>query len=120
MNLLDDARNLLSLADWRNVNIGLRDGERTRLFVRRPNAPIDVVEIVNDESKLKDEENALQGELHYIEAVEQRNEAQILSFIDERHQWESQSQEDRDMLLKKPQVVARLEVIRRILNEKSA
>ena len=60
------------------------------------------------------EEEALQNELHFIEAIEQRNEAQLLSFIDAQHQWESQSQEDRDLLAKKSAIVARLEEIRSV------
>ena len=112
--LIDDAKNLLSLADWRNVNIGLRDGQRSLLF-RREEAGRDPP---SDLSSLLEEETLLHYELHFVEAIEQRNEAQLGSFIDEKHQWESQSQEDREALLRRDYLVSRLETIRRQIAEK--
>jgi hypothetical protein len=60
-----------------------------------------------------DSEVQLQNELHLIEAIEQRNVAQLGSFVDEKHQWESMSQEERDLLLRKDFVVKRLEELRK-------
>jgi len=108
--LVEDARNLLSLADWRNVGIGLHGNQRSGILFSRKQDDVEV-----DLKRLSAEEIELQTELHYIEAVEQRNEAQIMSFIDEKHQWESQSEEDRRMLLKKPYIVLRLEEVRSLL-----
>lgn len=115
---------ILSLADWRNVNIGLRADERTGvLFTRRrplESSEDDTASERHDSAQqLETQEMALQADLHYIEAIEQRNEAQLMSFIDEKHQWESQSQEDRDMLLSKNEVVAKLDEVRRRLKEMS-
>ena len=107
---VEDARNLLSLADWRNVGIGLHGNQRSGILFSRKQDDVEV-----DLKRLSAEEIELQTELHYIEAVEQRNEAQIMSFIDEKHQWESQSEEDRRMLLKKPYIVLRLEEVRSLL-----
>lgn len=113
MGIIGDLRNLLELADRRNVPIGLRGDERRLLFSRGATNGDEVLELPTD---LKTEEEQLQQELHYIEAIEQRNEAQLGSFIDAKHQWEFQSQEDRDMLLNKNYIVQRLEKIREILS----
>mmetsp|Transcript_17969 Transcript_17969/g.34085 ORF Transcript_17969/g.34085 Transcript_17969/m.34085 type:complete len:155 (-) Transcript_17969:204-668(-) len=64
---------------------------------------------------LEQEKQELQDKLHYIEALVQRNEAQIYSFVDEQHQWESQSEEDRQDILSRPWVEARIEEIDEIL-----
>jgi len=60
-----------------------------------------------------DSEVQLQNELHLIEAIEQRNVAQLGSFIDEKHQWDSMSQDERDLLLRKDFIVKRLEELRK-------
>ena len=62
--------------------------------------------------QLKKEEEDLQNELHYIQALVQRNKAQLGSFIDEKHQWEKQSEEDRYFLTRKPFVKKRLAEVR--------
>ena len=64
---------------------------------------------------LKSQADQLQHKLNYIEALEQRNEAQIGSFIDFNHQWISQSIHDRKILLEKRSIVSRLEEIRRLI-----
>ena len=116
LRLFKGLGDILSLADWRNVNIGLRADERTGvLFPRRPKEPSDDDGI--SRQQLEAQETALQTDLHYIEAIEQRNEAQFMSFVDGQHQWESQTQEDRDMLTSKKDVVARLNEVRRRLKE---
>jgi len=66
--------------------------------------------------QLKEEETNLQNLLWHIEALEIRNKAQRGSFIDAQHQWEKgNSEEDRQYLLMKPRVVARLDEVRRLL-----
>ena len=114
-------RDLLALADWRNVNIGLRGNERHLMFIRgaaegstSSNSEISGGPTVTE---LRNEEENLQNTLWYIQAIEKRNKSQLMSFVDEKHQWESQSQEDRDALLQKPRVVSRLKEIRALLNQ---
>ena len=47
--------------------------------------------------------------LQLIEAIIQRNEAQLESFIDEQHQWSSLSEEEKSLILSKPEVELRIE-----------
>lgn len=114
-------RDLLALADWRNVNIGLRGNERHLMFIKgaesstTSNSNGDVDEQLKQE--LRNEEENLQNTLWFIQALEKRNKSQLMSFIDEKHQWESQNHEDRDALLQKPRVVSRLKEIRALLNQ---
>ena len=64
---------------------------------------------------LEKEQAELEYELQMVEAIRQRNEAQLQSFVDEKAQWEFQSQEDRDLLLKYPIIIERLDAIKKIL-----
>ena len=121
-------RDLLALADWRNVNIGLRGNERHLMFVRGTessdssgSSDSGSSDTVSERQpkflELRNEEENLQNTLWYIQALEKRNKSQLMSFVDEKHQWESQSQEDRDALLQKPRVVSRFKEIRALLNQ---
>jgi hypothetical protein len=56
-----------------------------------------------------DDLEALQDELVLAEAIEQRNEAQLPSFIDAQAQWEAQDESDRWILTRKPLVEARID-----------
>ena len=60
---------------------------------------------------LMKEYNALQNELQYIYALEQRNEAQLGSFVSVEAQWMAQDEDDRIMLRKKKSVELRMEEI---------
>ena len=51
----------------------------------------------------------LQQQLTYIEALEERNRAQIDSFIDEQHQWESMDEDERQLLQSKDGIKDRME-----------
>ena len=51
----------------------------------------------------------LQQQLTYIEALEERNRAQIDSFIDEQHQWESMEEDERQLLRSKDDIKDRME-----------
>jgi len=51
----------------------------------------------------------LQNQLHYIEALEERNKAQLMSFVDEKDQWDSMEQDERDLMSKKDILANRLE-----------
>ena len=51
----------------------------------------------------------LQQQLTYIEALEERNRAQIDSFIDEQHQWESMDEDERQLLRSKDDIKDRME-----------
>jgi hypothetical protein len=47
----------------------------------------------------------LQNQLTWIEAIEERNLAQLESFIDERHQWESLETAEQDLLSRKQSIL---------------
>ena len=58
---------------------------------------------------LTDEIERLQGQLQLIEAIEERNRAQLGSFLDEEDQWESLEPEERDLLNSKVSCEEKLE-----------
>ncbi len=66
--------------------------------------------------KLKEEINNIQHQLSLIEALEARNEAQIYSFIDEQDQWDSMEDEERQLLVNKPQLLNRKAEIEKFLS----
>jgi hypothetical protein len=51
----------------------------------------------------------LQQQLNFIEAIEERNKAQIDSFVDEQDQWDSMEEYERQLLQSKVEVEKRLE-----------
>lgn len=51
----------------------------------------------------------LESELALIEAIEERNKAQIFSFIDEEDQWNSMEQSERELLQNKNNIISRLQ-----------
>ena len=61
-----------------------------------------------DNAKTRDEDSImleeLQGTLHYIEALEERNKSQLGSFIDEQDQWESMEDFERELLSSKDKI----------------
>eukprot|EP00607_Mallomonas_marina_P003953 CAMPEP_0182435502 /NCGR_PEP_ID=MMETSP1167-20130531/76041_1 /TAXON_ID=2988 /ORGANISM="Mallomonas Sp, Strain CCMP3275" /LENGTH=83 /DNA_ID=CAMNT_0024626609 /DNA_START=279 /DNA_END=530 /DNA_ORIENTATION=+ len=61
------------------------------------------------------ERDDLQNELYIIQAIALRNKAQIDSFVDEKAQWEAQSQQDRDFLLRRPFVESRIDFLEELL-----
>jgi small-conductance mechanosensitive channel len=60
-------------------------------------------------SAITDEMERLQQQLTYIEALEERNKAQLDSFVDEQDQWDSMEEEERQLLRSKAGVEKRLE-----------
>ena len=56
----------------------------------------------SDEDSMTLEE--LQGTLHYIEALEERNKSQLGSFIDEQDQWDSMEDFERELLSSKDKI----------------
>ena len=60
-------------------------------------------------SAITQEIERLQQQLTYIEALEERNRAQIYSFIDEQHQWESMEEDERQLLQSKDDIKDRME-----------
>ncbi len=66
----------------------------------------------NDDTDLGDENiplvEQLQDKLVYIQALEERNKAQIDSFIDEEHQWESMEEYERELLSSKDDIEEQL------------
>lgn len=53
----------------------------------------------------------LEYQLSLIEALEERNKAQLESFVDEEDQWESMEEEDRDLLQSKPEIQDQMEAL---------
>ena len=66
--------------------------------------------ISNDSGIIQEEEEKeiLENELMLIEAIEERNNAQIDSFVDEQDQWESMDEGERQLLLSKDQILQKL------------
>lgn len=60
-------------------------------------------------SAITQEIERLQQQLTYIEALEERNRAQIYSFIDEQHQWESMEEDERQLLQSKDDIKDKME-----------
>lgn len=58
---------------------------------------------------LTEEMERLQQKLTYIEALEERNKAQLDSFVDEQDQWDSMEEEERQLLQSKGDIEKRLE-----------
>ena len=97
---------------WKG-NVNTEPRERYSLFILHASGGEKEIDISEpEEAQLKKEEEDLQNELHYIQALVQRNKAQLGSFIDEKHQWEKQSEEDRYFLTRKPFVTKRLAEVR--------
>jgi hypothetical protein len=76
-----------------------RSNLRSSISDQDGDQPVDSVE---------EELNRLQNNLHAIEALEERNKAQIESFIDEADQWDSLEDYERELLQSKEAVVQRL------------
>ena len=63
-----------------------------------------------DESNpIKQEIERLQQQLTYIGALEERNKAQLDSFVDEKDQWDSMEEDERQLLLSKTEIEMTLE-----------
>ena len=58
---------------------------------------------------IKQEIERLQQQLAYIGAIEERNKAQLDSFIDEKDQWDSMEEDERQLLSSKTEIETRLE-----------
>ena len=58
---------------------------------------------------IEEEVERLQNQLTLIEAIEERNRAQLGSFVDEQDQWDSLDEEEREFLSSKESIVARME-----------
>ena len=58
---------------------------------------------------ITEEMEQLQQQLTYIEALEERNKAQLDSFVDAQDQWDSMEEEERRLLRSKADIEKRLE-----------
>ncbi len=58
---------------------------------------------------ITEEMEQLQQQLTYIEALEERNKAQLDSFVDAQDQWDSMEEEERQLLQSKTDIERRLE-----------
>ena len=54
----------------------------------------------------------LENDLTLIEAIEERNKAQIYSFIDEQDQWDSMDKSEQELLISKELVLRRLKELK--------
>ena len=63
----------------------------------------------NDEDKDEDSVESLQQKLTYIQALEERNKAQLDSFVDEEDQWESMEEWERELLSSKEDIEKQLD-----------
>lgn len=70
--------------------------------------PDDFISGQNDHSTMSNIE-ILENELVLIEAIEERNKAQIYSFIDEQDQWDNMEESERDLLLRKDSILQQLQ-----------
>jgi len=61
---------------------------------------------------VEEEFDRLQGQMHYIEALEIRNEAQLGSFVDREDQWNSMEEDERELLESKDSILLRMEYLR--------
>ena len=71
----------------------------------------DEVDEANAKNAIEDELETLQQTLSSIEALEERNKAQIESFVDEDDQWDSLEDFERELLSSKTEVAERMEKI---------
>lgn len=100
------AKNILSLADWRQVNMGT---EERIMFEKRD------FESSQNMTSLLHEKDELQNELYLTQAIELRNKAQLESFVDAEAQWNSQTEAEKYFLQRKEFVEERLTEIDYIL-----
>ena len=65
----------------------------------------------NDGGAIQQELERLQNQLSIIEALEERNKAQLESFIDEEDQLASMEEEEREFLKSKDSVIEQMEIL---------
>ena len=65
----------------------------------------------SEKNALEEELERLQNQLALIEALEERNKAQLDSFVDEQDQWDSMEEEDRQLLRQKDEITQRMETL---------
>jgi len=65
----------------------------------------------NHKHPLEKELEDLQNQWTYIEALEERNKAQVDSFVDEQDQWDSMDEEDRALLQSKDDILKSLDIL---------
>lgn len=66
---------------------------------------------VDDEKELA----ILENDLVFVEAIEERNKAQIESFVDEQDQWDSMTEWEQNLLLNKESHIKRIEELKKRL-----
>jgi len=60
---------------------------------------------------IEEELERLQNQLSLIEAIEERNRAQLESFVDKKNQWESLEEDERVLLSSKDEILKKMEVL---------
>ena len=85
----------------------------------RSRAVTKVFVAAEDREHLLVELKELQCHHQLAEALLTRNEAQLMSFIDEEHQWESMEEEERELLEKRFEVSGRIDEIEGFLGNET-
>ena len=74
----------------------------------QPRSTIRLSSTGNDNNPIESSLEVLQAQLTYIEALEERNKAQLDSFVDEQDQWESLEPFEQELLLSKNAVIEQI------------
>mgnify|MGYP000592641296 CR=1 FL=1 len=70
-------------------------------------------------NKIHQEINQVEYQLSLIEALQERNKAQLDSFIDEQDQWDSMEDSDQELLSSEEELITRLAELRVQLEQES-
>ncbi|KAK1742350.1 hypothetical protein QTG54_006915 [Skeletonema marinoi] len=84
-------------------------GALSKVFMSPAEADAGIVEDDSSSSGIEEELEKLQHQLTLIEAIEERNKAQIYSFIDEEDQWNSMEEWEQELLSSKEALTQRME-----------
>mmetsp|Transcript_9033 Transcript_9033/g.18068 ORF Transcript_9033/g.18068 Transcript_9033/m.18068 type:complete len:806 (-) Transcript_9033:85-2502(-) len=84
-------------------------GALSKVFMSPAEADAGIVEDDSSSSGIEEELEKLQHQLTLIEAIEERNKAQIYSFIDEEDQWNSMEKWEQELLSSKEALTQRME-----------
>ena len=84
-------------------------GALSKVLMNANEADADSVEDDSSSTGIEEELEKLQNQLTLIDALEERNAAQIYSFIDEEDQWNAMEEWERELLSSKEELTQRME-----------
>eukprot|EP00984_Skeletonema_dohrnii_P029735 scaffold20605_cov110-Skeletonema_dohrnii-CCMP3373.AAC.9 len=102
------ALGLLIMPTQKSALVNVR-GALSKVFMSPAEADAGSVEDDSSSSGIEGELEKLQHQLTLIEAIEERNKAQIYSFIDEEDQWNSMEEWEQELLSSKEALTQRME-----------